>query len=168
MIQEQRQELAKEWRQRPALSLPRLLGMGLGTRMVIDTSVQIFGPFLELIARGMGISIITLGWLNGLRNMMGLATPLVGVLADRIGYRVVMRVSLWMGGGGLILFAVGQQLWLNALGIIVWGSASSRSSRSSRPTSARAYPTSGAPRRSGSWNTGGRWRASWGSLFRGC
>lgn len=106
---------------RPLISMPRLLAIGLSTRTVVDTSVQIFGPFLELIARGMGISIVTLGWLNSLRNMMGLAIPFVGVLADRIGYRAVMRISLWMGGGGLLLFAIGQQLWVYALGMIVMG-----------------------------------------------
>ncbi len=105
----------------PPVSLPRLLAIGVSARVVIDTGVQIFGPFLELIARGMGISIVTLGWMNSLRNMTGLAIPVAGVLADRVGYRPVMRGSLWLGSLGLFIFALGQQLWINTIGMVVMG-----------------------------------------------
>jgi predicted MFS family arabinose efflux permease len=69
----------------------------------------------------MGISIVTLGWLNSLRNLTGLTTPVAGVLADRIGYRAVMRGALWVGGLGLLLFGASQSLWMGAVGMIVMG-----------------------------------------------
>lgn len=101
--------------------MPRLLGLGVGVRFINDTSVQIFGPFLGAIAGGLGVSIVSVGALNGLRSMMGLMAPVVGSIADSIGYRTTMRAALLAGALGTLLFALSTSLWVAVIGLIFMG-----------------------------------------------
>ena len=82
------------------ISVTRLLGIGLATRLVVDTGVQIFFPFLPIIAQGMGLSTVVLGRLVSLRSLTGLFSPLFGTMADQRGYRFTMRLSLLLAGVG--------------------------------------------------------------------
>ena len=52
------------------LTFRRLVGTGIGTKLLNDTSVQIFNPFLPVIASGLGVSVVTLGRLVGLQRFM--------------------------------------------------------------------------------------------------
>ena len=103
------------------ISVQRLIGIGLLTRLLIDTAVQMFFPFLPVIADGMGISTVTLGRLVSLRSSMGLLSPLFGVLADRRGYRLTMRLGLLLGAVGYTIVASSSVLWLTAVGMVLGG-----------------------------------------------
>ncbi len=98
-----------------------LIGLGLAAKIVVDTTVQLFNPFLTIIASGIGISAIAMGRLVALRGMMGLASPVFGTLADRIGYRSVMRLALFIGGCGMILAALSESVLLFALAMVFTG-----------------------------------------------
>ncbi len=102
-------------------SLGRILGLGLITRVVVDTATQLFFPFLPIIAAGMGLTPIVLGRLVSVRSLMGLLAPLVGGQAERFGYRPVMRLSLLCMTGGLICLGFSNGLWLALPGMGLFG-----------------------------------------------
>lgn len=104
-----------------AITTTRLIAMGIAVRLVIDTGIQIFGPFLSPIAAGLGISIVTLGALNSLRSLMGLAGPGFGSLAASRGYRKTMRLQLLLGAAGVFIFSFSSDVWLAAVGMILMG-----------------------------------------------
>lgn len=83
-----------------------LLALGIIAKLMVDTTVQIFNPYLALIAAGIGIGVVRMGKLVALRSLMGLSAPIFGTLADRIGYRSVMRITLAIGGAGMIIAAL--------------------------------------------------------------
>ncbi|MDQ4074631.1 MAG: MFS transporter [Chloroflexota bacterium] len=113
---------ATEGRSAPAtLPMPHLVALAIGARVVIDTGIQIFGPYLSIIAAGLGTSIVTLGWMNSLRSLMGLAAPAAGWLADRIGYRIVMRGLLLLGAVGMFLVGGSWHLGVALAGMILMG-----------------------------------------------
>ena len=103
------------------ISVTRLLGIGLATRFMVDTGVQIFFPFLPIIARGMGISTVIMGQLVSLRSLMGLFSPLFGTMADRRGYRFTMRLSLLLVGLGFLMVGISRSVWLAAPGMALMG-----------------------------------------------
>lgn len=82
------------------------LVVGITAKLLVDTTVQIYNPFLPVIAGGLGLSIVALGRLVGLRNAMGMIAPVFGSLADRIGHRLVMQGGLFLAGTGCILIAL--------------------------------------------------------------
>lgn len=90
-------------------------------KLCVDTSVQLYNPFLMVYAAGLGVSAVTMGQLVSLRNIMGLAAPVVGHMADRIGYRLIMRVSLLLAGIGILLLSTGGGLPILVLSMVVAG-----------------------------------------------
>ena len=52
---------------------------------------------------------------------MGIMAPVLGTLADRIGYRPVLLLSLSLSALGLILVGAASYLWVMAIGMIVLG-----------------------------------------------
>jgi MFS family permease len=58
-----------------------------------------------VIAAGVGLDVVSLGRLVGLRSLMGLAAPLGGVTGDRRGFRDVVCASLVVEAAGLALIA---------------------------------------------------------------
>ena len=103
------------------ISITRLLGIGLATRLIVDTGVQIFFPFLPIIAQGMGLSTVMLGRLVSLRSLTGLFSPLFGTMADQRGYRFTMRLSLLLAGLGFVVIGISRSVWLAAIGMILVG-----------------------------------------------
>ncbi|MBP7962686.1 MAG: MFS transporter [Caldilineaceae bacterium] len=103
------------------LSVARLLGLGLSTRFFIDTGIQIFMPFLPVIAAGLGVDIITMGRLVSLRSATGLMAPLFGVMADRRGYRTVMRLGLMLNAVGFLLIGLSVNLPMAVVGMLLTG-----------------------------------------------
>ncbi len=103
------------------ISTRRLIILGVLTRFFTDTGVQLFFPFLPIIAKGMSITPEILGRLVSVRSAMGLFSPLFGILMDRTSYRLVMRMGLMLAAAGL--FVVGSSTgWLMALlGMILMG-----------------------------------------------
>ena len=103
------------------LSFVRLMSLSLAARLMVDASFQIFIPFLPVIAEGLNTSVVTLGRLVSLRSLMGLFSPLFGSIADRSGYRRVLRFALWVGALGLLLIGLSQNLWVTAVGMLLSG-----------------------------------------------
>jgi predicted MFS family arabinose efflux permease len=103
------------------ISVRHLITVGVITRLITDTAVQFFFPFLPIIAQGLGTSSVTVGRLISLRSLMGLASPLFGVLADRRGYRFVMRLGLLGAGAGYLVIGLSQTVWQAALGMVLAG-----------------------------------------------
>lgn len=107
--------------QSAALPISRLIIMGIGVRLFIDTGIQLFGPYLPAIAGGLGVSVVTLGALNSMRSLTGLAAPIMGAVADRYGYRVVMRGLLLTAAAGTFLFAASHNFGLALVGAFFMG-----------------------------------------------
>jgi predicted MFS family arabinose efflux permease len=105
----------------PPISFGRLIGTGMVGKLVVDIGAQIFNPFLPVIASGLGISVVTLGQLVGLRSAMGLFAPVSGALADRRGYRLVLRFALLTNAAGFILIGASTASWMTVLGMILAG-----------------------------------------------
>jgi len=104
-----------------AITLQRLLLMGIIVRLFVDTGVQIFSPFLSVIAAGVGVSIVTLGVLNSLRSLMGLAAPGFGSITSNVGYRWVLRLLLLLGAAGMFLFSFSTNMLSLIVAMIIMG-----------------------------------------------
>jgi predicted MFS family arabinose efflux permease len=105
----------------PPQEVTWLIGVGLLTRLFIDTGVQIFFPFLPTIAEGLHVSTIVMGRMVSLRSATGLLSPLFGMLADKNGYRLIMRIGLLLGGIGYTIVGMSQNLWQMAPGMFLAG-----------------------------------------------
>ena len=88
---------------------------------MVDTTIQIFNPFLTIIAAGIGISAVSLGGILALRGLMGLSAPLIGTIADKIGYRKIMQLSLILIGTGMILVGISKNVVVFSIAIIITG-----------------------------------------------
>ncbi|MBW7883224.1 MAG: MFS transporter [Caldilineaceae bacterium] len=106
---------------RDELSFARLIGTGIAGKLTVDIGSQIFNPFLPVIAAGLGIDVVTLGRLVGLRSAMGIFAPVSGWLADQRGYRVVIRGALLLNAIGFVLVAVGSWPWSIVAGMVLAG-----------------------------------------------
>ncbi|MFO7850396.1 MAG: MFS transporter, partial [Spirochaetia bacterium] len=102
-------------------SLGYMVTLGVIAKFFVDVSVQLFNPFLTIIAAGMGLSVVTMGRLVSVKNLMGLSAPLLGSLADKIGYRAVMRLGLFLAGAGFFVLATGAGLPLIIMGMVISG-----------------------------------------------
>lgn len=102
-------------------SLGSLLAVGIATRLLIDTSNQIFNPFLSIFANGLGASVVALGILVSIRSVAGLAGPVLGAWSDRVGYLVTMRVSLVLVAVGMIGFGASTSLIMAGLAMLPMG-----------------------------------------------
>lgn len=102
-------------------SVRQLIGIGVVTRLLMSTLTKMFWPFLPLIASGMNISLITMGWLLSLRSVVGLLSPWFGALADRRGYRDVMQIGLFLTAVGYFIVGSSTNVWMAAIGMMVGG-----------------------------------------------
>ena len=98
-----------------------VLAACIATRLVVDTSIQLFYSFLQTIALGMALDVVVLGRLLSLRSAVGLSAPLFGSAADRYGYLRVMRLALVISAAGTFLLGSGAGLWSVAAGMVVSG-----------------------------------------------
>jgi predicted MFS family arabinose efflux permease len=103
------------------ISFRRLIGTGIGAKLLIDIGQQIFNPFLPVIAAGLGVDVITLGRLVGLRSLMGVFAPLFGVAADRSSYRLVIRIALLLNALGFVLLGASENNWMTVGGMVLAG-----------------------------------------------
>ena len=95
--------------------------ISVAARIIVDTSVQMFNPFLPIIAGGLGTNVVVMGRLVALRSVMGLFSPLFGAAADRDSYRRVMQIGLVLGAAGLSVIGLSQSTWMAAIGMILTG-----------------------------------------------
>lgn len=105
----------------PEISVNRLIFLGLITRLVTDTAVQLFFPFLPVIAEGLRSNSVAVGRLVSLRSATGLLSPAFGALADLRGYRFTMRLGLLLGALGYLVIGLSTNLWLAAVGMVIGG-----------------------------------------------
>ena len=82
-----------------------LIGLGLTAKFFVDTTSQIYMPFLPVIAAGLGVSVLTMGRMVSAQSFAGLIAPLTGHLADRIGHKTVIRYGLFLCGAGMFFIA---------------------------------------------------------------
>ena len=105
----------------PDITFRRLIGTGMAGKLLVDIGNQIFNPFLPVIAAGLGISVVTLGQLVGLRSAMGIFSPFSGAIADRHGYRLVIRIALLANAAGYLLLAFATAPWMVVAGMMLAG-----------------------------------------------
>lgn len=105
----------------PTLSFRRLIATSMIAKLLVDIGTQIFNPFLPVIAAGLGMNVVELGRLVGLRSAMGVFAPVSGALADRHGYRRVIRGALLMNAAGFLLLALSSAPWMATAGMILSG-----------------------------------------------
>ena len=98
-----------------------LLAACIATRLVVDTSIQLFYSFMQTIALGMGLEVVVLGRLLSVRSAVGLSAPLFGSAADRYGYLRIMRLSLVLSAAGTFLLGSGAGFWSVLAGMILSG-----------------------------------------------
>ena len=98
-----------------------LLAACIATRLVVDTSIQLFYSFMQTIALGMGLEVVVLGRLLSVRSAVGLSAPLFGSAADRHGYLRIMRLSLLLSAAGTFLLGSGGGFWSVVAGMVLSG-----------------------------------------------
>lgn len=103
------------------ISFERLIGTSVIIRLVVDTGSKFFNPFLPIIAAGLSVDAVAIGRLVALRNMVGLVSPVLGTLADRYGFRLIMRASLLIASLGAVLTGRSSSFAGAALGMAIWG-----------------------------------------------
>ena len=92
-------------------------------RSAVNGALRVVYPFLPAIARGLGVSPAELSSLIALRNLGGLATPLVARLSERRGRRWMMLVAMTAVTLGCVLTASSNIFLVAGLGIVVVGFA---------------------------------------------
>ncbi|MBN1665997.1 MAG: MFS transporter, partial [Anaerolineales bacterium] len=80
-------------------------------RLIVDITNRIFMPFIPQLSSGLSLTITAFSWLLALRSLTGLASPLIGVLADRHGRRIIMVIALVLRGVGLLGLSLATGLW---------------------------------------------------------
>ena len=98
-----------------------ILAACIAARLAVDTTTQLFFPFLRTVALGLDLDIVVLGRLVSLRSLAGLSAPLFGSAADSYGYRRIMRLSLLVSAAGMFLLGSGAGIWSVVAGMIVSG-----------------------------------------------
>ena len=106
----------------PTISLfSRVTAVIVITRLILGAGVQIFFPFLPIIAAGLNISEITLGRFLGLRGVSALVAPIFGTTADKRGYRRIIQVALLLAATGNLLIYFSQSLPVFVVGLFILG-----------------------------------------------
>ncbi len=101
----------------PVVSVPgkttspsRLILLALPMRLVVDTAMRMFYPFLPEISRGLGITLSQAGLLVSLRSAMILTSPLFGSWSDRHEPRPLLSAALLLQGLGLAWMSTAEGL----------------------------------------------------------
>jgi predicted MFS family arabinose efflux permease len=94
-------------------TLPFLLFAFTAVRTVVNTGYRMVYPFLPVIARGLGVELADVALAITARSSLGLASPLLGSLADVAGRRRTMVFGLTLFGASLLI--VGMWPTLSAL-----------------------------------------------------
>ncbi len=91
----------------------------IALRLVLNTGSRMMFTFLPEFSRGTGIDVDRLGQLLSVRDLSGLAAPLVGRTSDRVGTRRVMMTGAMLGAIGMVLFTLGSAGV--AIGLVCYG-----------------------------------------------
>ncbi|MCC7360461.1 MAG: MFS transporter [Anaerolineales bacterium] len=90
----------------PAMHLRTQVVIATLARAVINTAQRLVYPFLPALSRGLGVPPETLAGLISLRGALGLVSPALGGLPDRIGRRFTALLGLVIFVAGLLLLGV--------------------------------------------------------------
>ena len=90
----------------PAVRLRTQVIVATLARVVINTAQRLVYPFLPALSRGLGVPLETLAGLLSLRGALGLVSPALGGLPDRIGRRFTALLGLAVFVAGLLLLGV--------------------------------------------------------------
>jgi predicted MFS family arabinose efflux permease len=93
-------------------------------RLVVDTAVRLFYPYLPEISRGLGITLSQGGLLLALRSAMVFPSPLFGAWSDRHGPRALLTAALLAQAAGLWWLSFVQGLAAAIPPIVLLGLAS--------------------------------------------
>jgi predicted MFS family arabinose efflux permease len=103
------------------ISFARLMATSISARLLVDIGVQMFNPFLPIFAAGLNTDVAVMGRLVSLRSAMGMLAPLFGALADRRGYRVVLRGALISGAIGMWIIGASSGIGTAMVGMVLIG-----------------------------------------------
>lgn len=103
----------------------RLITVAIAMRLVVDTAVRMFYPFLPEISRGLGITLSQGGLLLALRSAMVFPSPLFGAWSDRHGPRTLLTAALLAQALGLGWLSAAQGMAQAIAPVILLGLASS-------------------------------------------
>lgn len=92
-------------------------------RSAANGAMRVVYPFLPVIARGLGVSPAALSSLIALRNLGGLATPVVARLSERRGRRWMMLVAMGTVTLGSALTASSSVFLAAGIGMVMVGFA---------------------------------------------
>jgi MFS transporter, DHA1 family, inner membrane transport protein len=92
-------------------------------RTAANAGLRIVYPFLPAIARGLGVSPAAVASVIAIRNLGGLATPLVARAIERRGRRWMMIVAMLAVTGGVVITASTEIFLVAAIGIVLVGFA---------------------------------------------
>lgn len=99
-------------------TIKRLLTLTIGVRLLVDTGVRMLYPFLPIVSRGLGISLVAGGSLMTLRTAVGLIAPWGGVAIDRFGVKRVILFGMAAQAAGTWWLSVADG-WVSALGPVI-------------------------------------------------
>lgn len=103
----------------------RLIAVAIAMRLVVDTAVRMFYPYLPEISRGLGITLSQGGLLLALRSAMVFPSPLFGAWSDRHGPRALLTAALLAQALGLAWLSTAQGIAQAIAPVILLGLASS-------------------------------------------
>jgi predicted MFS family arabinose efflux permease len=92
-------------------------------RTAANAGLRIVYPFLPAIARGLGVSPAAVASVIAIRNLGGLATPLVARAIERRGRRWMMIVAMLAVTGGVVITASTEIFLVAAIGMVLVGFA---------------------------------------------
>jgi predicted MFS family arabinose efflux permease len=102
----------------PGITLKRLLTLAIGARLISDTASRLFYPFLPVICRGLGVSLVAGSSLMTVRTAVGLMAPWGGMAIDRFGVKRTILFAMATQAIGLWWFSMAEG-WLAAVGPII-------------------------------------------------
>ncbi|MEE2710820.1 MAG: MFS transporter, partial [Gemmatimonadota bacterium] len=100
------------------ISLKRILTLTIGARLLVDTGVRMLYPFLPVISRGLGISLVAAGSLMTIRTAVGLLAPWGGLAINRFGVKRAVLFGMAMQAVGAWWFS-GAHGWLSSVGPMI-------------------------------------------------
>lgn len=99
----------------PRPSITRPLFWLTFTKFLVNAALRLAYPFNTDIAKGLGVSLDTVGRAQGVAEMTGLVSIGIGRQLDRGHYRRWVLVGVSMAGAGSILLGVGSRIWVFGL-----------------------------------------------------
>jgi predicted MFS family arabinose efflux permease len=76
------------------------------TRTIINTAFRLVYPFMPFIAAGLSVEENAIRQIIFIRSLLGIAAPLLGAWADKLGRKTAMMMGMAMFVGGMALIAI--------------------------------------------------------------